>query len=71
MAARGGRAERVVTYGRRYSHMKIAGPIARRMRDFVFPFFLRLQARRSGRQSLSWLFDHRLDWNVRFGQPAA
>ncbi|WP_327088688.1 FAD-dependent monooxygenase [Nonomuraea sp. NBC_01738] len=52
------RVERVVSYSRRISNSKAAGPVGRVFRDLMMPFFLKKTA---SQESLSWMYRHRVD----------
>ncbi|MCM0675787.1 FAD-dependent monooxygenase [Micromonospora phytophila] len=58
------RVERVVVQGRRTSSTKVAGPVGRVVRDVALPLFARRFARDGG-ASLSWLYDHHIDWDAK------
>jgi 2-polyprenyl-6-methoxyphenol hydroxylase-like FAD-dependent oxidoreductase len=55
------RVERVVAWAARMNRNKMPGPIARAFRDAVLPVILK----RLARQSQSWLFDYRIEWEER------
>lgn len=55
--------ERVVAHGARTSSDKVAGPVARRVRDLVMPWFLERVARDDG-AALAWLHRHHIDWDA-------
>ena len=56
------RVERVVAAGARTSSMKAVGPVGRRVRDLVMPFFLRRVAA-DGAASLAWMHQYHIDWD--------
>jgi FAD-dependent urate hydroxylase len=60
--ARRPRVEQVVAYGRRYSNVKLVGPIRRFVRDFMLPWVFKAQLKPDRCRSLDWLFDYRLEW---------
>ncbi|MEH0819456.1 MULTISPECIES: FAD-dependent oxidoreductase [unclassified Micromonospora] len=60
------RVERVVAQGRRTSGTKVAGPVARVLRDLALPIFAKRMAKDDG-ASLAWLYDHHVEW----GAPVA
>ncbi|MFB7666349.1 FAD-dependent monooxygenase [Kitasatospora sp. NPDC056138] len=57
------RVQRVVAHGSRGSGSKQVGPIGRAIRDAVLPVVMKRMARPDALNSLSWLFDHRTDWD--------
>jgi 2-polyprenyl-6-methoxyphenol hydroxylase-like FAD-dependent oxidoreductase len=57
------RVQRVVAYGRRGSSSKQLGPVGRVIRDAALPVVMRRMARPDAMNSLSWLFNHRIDWD--------
>ncbi|WP_066373041.1 FAD-dependent oxidoreductase [Herbidospora mongoliensis] len=57
---RRGRVERVVAQGKRNGDGKAPGPFGAFVRDLFLPVVLRQVAKRG---ALSWMFDHRIDWN--------
>ena len=56
------RVERIVAHGARTSNSKAAGPIARKIRDFMMPMVLKRVA--SG-GSLAWMHDYHIDWSAK------
>lgn len=57
------RVERVVAHGARTSQSKVAGPVARVLRDLMLPPFLKLAAGK-GTGSLAWMHAHHIDWDT-------
>jgi FAD-dependent urate hydroxylase len=57
------RVERVVAHGARTSNSKVAGPVARVLRDLMLPLFLRRAAGR-GAGSLEWMHQYHIDWDA-------
>jgi 2-polyprenyl-6-methoxyphenol hydroxylase-like FAD-dependent oxidoreductase len=55
------RVERIVAQGARSSQHKTAGPIGRVVRDLVLPFVFRYVV---NEQSLSWMYDYRINWDT-------
>lgn len=54
------RVERIVSYSRQIGQRKHAtNPVQVFFRDLLLPHFLKA----AGKQSLSWLYDYRIDWN--------
>jgi 2-polyprenyl-6-methoxyphenol hydroxylase-like FAD-dependent oxidoreductase len=61
------RVERVVASGARSSNAKVAGPVARVLRDALLPIFLR----RQGAQAAAWLHGYHIDWDTPVTPTAA
>jgi FAD-dependent urate hydroxylase len=57
------RVEKVVAQGRRTSGTKVAGPVARVIRDVALPIIASRVARDDG-ASLAWLYDHHIGWDA-------
>jgi 2-polyprenyl-6-methoxyphenol hydroxylase-like FAD-dependent oxidoreductase len=55
------RVERVVKHGKRSGDGKAQGPVGAMIRDLVLPMVTK---RMVTPESLSWLFDYRIDWNA-------
>jgi FAD-dependent urate hydroxylase len=55
------RVERIVAHGARTSNSKAAGPVGRKIRDFMMPTILKRVAN-SG--SLAWMHDYHIDWSA-------
>lgn len=65
------RVERVVAAGARSSNDKVAGPVARVVRDLLLPVMLR-RAAGSGDDSFAWMTRHHVDWGAPVDpEPAA
>jgi len=60
-AVRRPRVERVVQYGARFSGAKALGTASRIIRGML-PFISRRAASPKSMQSMSWLFNHHVDW---------
>ncbi|MEV5508697.1 FAD-dependent oxidoreductase [Streptomyces orinoci] len=58
------RVERVVAYGERGSGSKQVGPVGRAIRDAILPVVMKRMARPEAMSAVSWLFDHRIDWDA-------
>jgi FAD-dependent urate hydroxylase len=56
------RVERIVAHGARTSNSKAAGPVGRKIRDFMMPTILKRVAN-SG--SLAWMHDYHIDWSAK------
>jgi 2-polyprenyl-6-methoxyphenol hydroxylase-like FAD-dependent oxidoreductase len=54
------RVERVVSYSRRLSDAKAAGPVARVVRDLLMPLALKLFA---NDKAHAWMYTHHIDWD--------
>jgi FAD-dependent urate hydroxylase len=61
------RVERVVASGALSSNAKVAGPVARVLRDALLPIFLR----RQGAQAAAWLHGYHIDWDTDVTPTAA
>jgi 2-polyprenyl-6-methoxyphenol hydroxylase-like FAD-dependent oxidoreductase len=57
------RVERVVAVGARSTSDKVAGPVARVLRDLMMPLFLRRVAGK-GASSLAWMHRYHIDWDA-------
>ena len=56
------RPECIVSHGARTSNSKAAGPIARKIRDFMMPMVLKRVANGG---SLAWMHDYHIDWSAK------
>ena len=56
------RVERIVAHGARTSNSKAAGPIGRKIRDFMMPIILK---RLANAGSLAWMHDYHIDWGMK------
>jgi len=56
------RVERIVAHGARTSNSKAAGPIGRKIRDFMMPMILKRVANAG---SLAWMHDYHIDWSAK------
>lgn len=56
------RVERIVAQGARTSNSKAAGPIARKIRDFMMPMILK---RIANGGSFAWVHDYHIDWSAK------
>jgi FAD-dependent urate hydroxylase len=52
------RVERVVKWGRRSGNAKAAGPVGRRIRDLMFPIFVRFGSSQGAQRRQAWLHEH-------------
>ena len=62
-SARRARVDRVVKWGKRTGDAKAAGPVARRIRDLMFPLLTSLGSRPGAVRRQAWLYDHQIDWS--------
>ena len=60
-SARRARVDRVVKWGKRMGDAKAAGPVARRVRDAMFPLVAALGSRPGAVRRQAWLHGHRVD----------
>ena len=56
------RVQRIVAHGARTSNSKAAGPVGRKIRDFMMPMILKRVANAG---SLAWMHDYHIDWNAK------
>jgi FAD-dependent urate hydroxylase len=56
------RVEKIVKYSARVGRTKTAGPVGRRLRDFVMPFALKHFANSNAH---AWLYTYHIDWSER------
>jgi FAD-dependent urate hydroxylase len=56
------RVERIVAHGARTSNSKAAGPVGRKIRDFMMPMILKRVANAG---SLAWMHDYHIDWGTK------
>lgn len=56
------RVERVVRYSARIGNTKLAGPVARALRDWLMPFALKHFATEKAQ---AWLYEYQVDWGQR------
>ena len=59
-SARRARVDRVVKWGKRMGDAKAAGPVARRIRDAMFPLAASLGSRPGAIRRQAWLYDHHI-----------
>lgn len=64
------RVERVVAHGARTSSSKVAGPVARVLRDLLAPLVLKRVASK-GVGSLAWMHAHHIDWATPVAEDVA
>jgi FAD-dependent urate hydroxylase len=63
------RVERVVVQGKRNGDVKAVGPIARVVRDLMFPLVFKWAARRST-DPQAWITGYRVAWETPIGEPS-
>ena len=54
------RVEKIVAEGNKWSNNKVAGPVARVVRDAMLPMVFKQMAKKGVRNG--WVFDHHIDW---------
>ena len=55
------RVEKIVAEGNKWSNTKVAGPVARVIRDAMLPFAFKLMAKQAHKNG--WVFDHHIEWD--------